>query len=269
MGNFRSSKLFKVGIIGVLFVFLIFINPYQFFDPFRQVMLGMLSPFQKVFYSTSLGMESVKDFLGSIGQLKKDNEQLLMDNQALTAQLGTLHDIEKENATLREQLDLIPRNQYDLVAASVISQDPNGLENWLEIDKGSNDGILSGMPVIVSKGIMIGRVQEVSANSCKITLLTNPKSTINVMDVESGAKGVVKGEYGLGIIFDMILQTDSIQVGNSVVTSGIGGDIPRGLFVGTVQEVHPSEDHLFQQAVVTAPVQVSKLQFVFVVKGAK
>ena len=87
--------------------------------------------------------------------------------------------------------------------------------------------------------------------------------------VQTGAKGVIKGEYGLGLIFDMILQTDSIQSGDEIVTSGIGGQLPRGLLVGTVQNVHASDDHLFQQATVVSPLQISKLQFVFVVVGNK
>ena len=68
---------------------------------------------------------------------------------------------------------------------------------------------------------------------------------------------------------DMILQTDSIQPGDEVVTSGIGGNMPRGLFVGTIQEVHQSDDHLFQQAVVSTPIHVAKLQTVFVVTEKK
>jgi rod shape-determining protein MreC len=180
-----------------------------------------------------------------------------------------VNDIKNENAFLREQLNLLPRDQYNLVSAFVVSQDPNETGNWLEIDKGSNDGITVGMPVIVSKGILIGRVQQVNSGSSQISLLTNPKSTINIMDVASGAKGVAKGEYGLGIIFDMVLQTDSINVGDSVVTSGVGSEIPRGLYIGTIQEIHQSDDHLFQQAVLTAPLQVSKLQMVFVIKNSK
>lgn len=151
----------------------------------------------------------------------------------------------------------------------MVSADPNGTGNWIEIDKGSYDGVKEGMPVIVSKGVLIGRVQEIGFKNSKIILLTNPKSMVNVMTLENGTKGVVRGEYGLGIIFDMILQADTIKTGDGVVTSGVGGDIPRGLFVGSVQEIHPSGDHLFQQAVVIAPIQTSKLQMVFVVRDSK
>jgi rod shape-determining protein MreC len=269
MQKFTSTKLFKIISIAALFVLLIFINPQFIFSPVRSGLTLALTPFQKVFYSISLGFENTKEFLGSIGQLKNENGKLIKDNQNLLAENSLLRDVKNENVLLREQLGMLPRDQYDLIASFVVSQDPNGTGNWIEIDKGNSDGIKTGMSVIVSKGVLIGRVQEVGAKSSKIILLTNPKSTVNVMTLENGTKGVVRGEYGLGIIFDMILQADAIEAGDNVITSGVGGDIPRGLYVGAVQEVHPSDDQLFQQATVTAPLQVSKLQMVFVIKGNK
>jgi rod shape-determining protein MreC len=269
MPKFTSTKLFKITVIAIIFIGLIFLNPGSIFYPVRSGFTSALAPFQKFFYSMSVGFDNAKEFIASIGQLKNENEQLRKDNQALLAENVMLGDMKNENTTLREQLDLLPRDKYDLIPAFLISQDPNGTGNWLEIDKGSSDGIAVGMPVIVSKGIFVGRIQEVSEKSSKIILLTNPKSMVNVMTIENSAKGVVRGEYGLGIIFDMVLQTDSINVGDNVITSGVGGEIPRGLFVGTIQEVHQSDDHLFQQAVLTAPLQISKLQMVFVIKNSK
>ncbi|EKD58550.1 MAG: hypothetical protein ACD_56C00103G0004 [uncultured bacterium] len=269
MQGITSKKIFKVSIIAAILVVLMIANPNGFFSPFRSAITMMLSPFQKVFYSAAVGMEQTSDFIGSIGELKRENANLIKENQQLVSEIATLRDVENENVTLREQLKLLPRDHYDLVAAFVVSQDPNSMGNWLEINKGSSDGIEKGDSVIVSKGILIGRVQEVGPQTAKVVLLTNPTSTVNVVSLKNGTKGVAKGEYGLGIIFDMILQTDAIEVGDDVITSGIGGDIPKGLYVGTVQEVHPSDDHLFQQAVITPPVQASKLQILFVIKNIK
>lgn len=269
MQQFAKTKFFKVFIIAALLGLLVFMNPRGFFNPLRSGLSFFLLPFQKVFYSVSVGIGETRDFLGSIGQLKKENKELFMKNQDLMVESVKAHDLQNENDMLREQLNLLPRNQYDLVASFVVSQDPNGTGNWLEIDKGKNDGIEEGMAVIFSKGILVGRIREVNDRTSKVILLTNPKSTVNVMTSENGSKGIIKGEYGLGIIFDMILQTDSVQIGDSVITSGVGGQIPRGLYIGTIQEVHPSEDHLFQQAVITTPLQISKLQTVFVVRGEK
>lgn len=269
MQAFFKKKLFKVVVIGVLLLVVIAAQPDGFFSPGRSFFMTILSPFQKVSHSIALGFDNAREFVGSIGNLKRENEQLIKEKQLLLSENSMLQSVSDENVVLRQQLDLLPRDRFDLISSFVVSQDPNGMGNWLEIDKGSGSGVSKGDSVIVSKGILVGRVQEVNASTAKVVLLTNPESTVNVATLKNNTKGVAKGEYGLGIIFDMILQTDAINVGDDVVTSGIGGEIPRGLYVGKVQEIHPSDDHLFQQAVITSPVEASKLQMLFVIKDVK
>ena len=269
MQRFVTTKLFKVLLIALFFAGLMFLNPSRFFNPFRSGLAIIVSPFQKTFYSFSVGYENTREFISSIGQLKKQNAQLVKENLDLLSENAILQDAENENNLLRQQFDMLPRERFDLAAAFIVGQDPNGMGNWLEINKGSDDGLKIGMSVIISRGILIGRLQEVSTKTSKVILLTNPESNINVMASQSGAKGIARGEYGLGIIFDMILQTDSVQIGDSVLTSGVGGEIPKGLYIGKVQELHSSQDHLFRQAVVTAPLQIPKLQMAFVIIGSK
>lgn len=269
MQQFVKTKLFKVFFIASILTMLIFANPYEASSPFRGVVTSVILPFQKVFYALSFGFGNIREFLGSIGQLKNENEKLIGEKRELLARNAMLSNIESENKNLREQLELLPRDKYELIAANIIGQDPHGMGNWIEIDKGSDDGISVGMSVIVSQGVLLGRIQEVHGSSSKIILLTNSKSTVNAMTADNGTKGVVKGEYGLGIILDMVLQTDLIEIGDEVVTSGVGGEFPNGFFIGVIQEIHNSDDNLFQQAVVSSPVQVSKLQMVFVAKKEK
>lgn len=269
MQKLYLTKLFKVIVFSLLLLFLISLNPKGYFDAPRRVVLSILLPFQKIGYSFSMGYQNVADFVSSIGQLKDENHRLRSENIELLARNAMLNDAQNENVVLREQLELLPRSQYELIASNVVSQDPNGLGNWIEIDRGSDDGVEVGMSVIVSKGVLIGRVQEVNAGNAKVMLLTNSKNTINATTAEKGARGIVKGEYGLSIVLDMVLQTDEINVGDNVVSVGAGGEIPRGLFIGTVQEVHNSEDNLFQQAIIASPLQVSKLHTVFVIQKNK
>ncbi len=269
MRRLTSTRIFKVTFIAIFFGLLILVNPKGALNPVRNVFLDVLAPLKRITYTISASIEGVGEFVGSVGQLKKENEKLLSENQGLLGERTMLADMRNENDDLRSQLELLPRNQYKLLSATIISQDPNGMGNWMEIDKGSEDGLTEGMPVVVSKSVLVGRIGDVTPRSAKVVLLTNPKSVVSVATTQTGAKGVIRGEYGLGIIFDMILQTDSVQSGNEVVTSGIGSQMPRGLFVGTVQDVHPSSDHLFQQAGVISPIQISKLQFVFVIIGNK
>ncbi|HAV11519.1 MAG TPA: rod shape-determining protein MreC [Candidatus Moranbacteria bacterium] len=269
MKKFSSRKLFKTLAVVVIFGLLVFFNPQGFFNPFRAVFSQIAYPFETFSYSVSYKFRDMRDFLVSIGELKDENRRFIGENQALLAENAKLRDMERENAFLREQVGLLPRDKFDLEATFVISGDSQGAGNWLEINKGSDNGVREGMAVVVSKGILIGKVQQVFSNRSRVMLLSNPKSAVGIAVSQSGAKGIVKGEYGLGIVADSILQTDSVSIGNEVVTTGAGSDVPRGLLVGTVQQVRPSSDHLFQQAAISSPVDVSKLEAVFVIKANK
>lgn len=269
MQKFSQTKFFKVLVVVIFFWLLILFVPVSFFQPLRSTALFLAAPFQKVLYFISVKTAQTGDFVFSIGQLKNDNENLIRENQSLLAENARLADVEKENKFLREQLNFLPKERFEFIPAAIISQDSQNLGNWMEIDKGSEDGLAEGMPVVVSKGVLIGRLQDVYAHNAKVILLTNPKSAVNGVAGENGTKGIIKGEYGLGIMYDMVLQTDSLQIGDDIITSGISGSLPRGLYVGKIQEIHPSNDHLFQQATVASPVQIAKLQFVFVIKNSK
>lgn len=264
--NFFLTKLFKVCVIIVVFGLLVFFNPVGVFNPAKAIIIGISYPFQNFFYFISYEFSKSKDFLFSISDLKKENEKLIEENQKIIAEVALLKDIKKENDILREQISLIPRKKLNLESAEVINQDYFGSGNWITIDRGSSTGITRGMPVIVSGGVLVGRVDEVFPTVAKVTLITNPQSSVNAAISESEAKGIVRGKYGLGIIFDMVLQTDLIKTGDEVVTSGIGGDMPKGLLIGKIQEVHPSEDRLFQQATIIPAIKFPKLRVVFVIK---
>lgn len=269
MKKFSSRKLFKVLIVVTIFGLLIFFNPRGFFNPIGIGFRKMTYPFEKISYSISHKVKEWNGFIFSISDMKKENAELLKEKHELLSENARLHDIERENIFLRGQVDILPREKFNLQAAYIISQDPQGLGNSIEINKGKKDGVENGMSVIVSNGIMIGKVDKSFNDKSLITLLTNPKSAVSVIVSQSGAKGLVRGEYGLGIIADSILQTDAVSVGNEIVTSGVGSEVPGGLLVGIVQEIRSSEDHLFRQAVVSSPVNVSNLEIVFVVRGVK
>jgi len=265
--QFFSSKISKVILVGAVFGLLVFLNPNNFFNPIRSALFFVTSPLQKgisgIFYTFKGG----GDFISSIWKLKTDNEQLLKNNYDLQSKLITMKELEKENNFLREQAGLLPRDKFVMQAASIVGRDSYNLGNWIQIDKGERDGLQKDMPVIIGNGIMIGKVNEVNYSTAKVILITNPESIVNSLDVETEAKGVVKGEFGLGIRLDMVLPTETITVGDAVATSGLGNQTPRGLLIGNISEVKMSSDGLFQQAVLSSPIDFSKLYQVFIIKS--
>lgn len=265
--KYLTSKTVKLVIAIIICAGLIFFNPKGIFNPMRGFFLRISLPFQKVLYGSSQRFSETVSFLASISEIRKDNADLSRENNALSAQIAELRQLENENKTLREQLDLLPQDKFSLTGGFVVGQDPQGSESWIILDKGERDGILPGMAVIVSNGILVGKVDEVYVTSSKINLLSGSNNLINVTDLETGAKGIVRGEYGLGLVMDMVTQSDVLNIGDTIITSGLGGNIPRGLLVGKIKEVKVSDDRLFQKAVVAPRIKYSTLDVVFVVKN--
>ncbi len=261
-----TKKTWRLLFWVIVILCLIFLGARGMSNKFKGATLSVVQPFSKTFRIFSGGVSGFFRFLGSIGDLKEENERLIKENNRLLADNALLSDIESENRELRSELELAPRKKYNLEASFVTAQDPQGLGNYLIIDKGANKGIKDGMPVIVSSGILTGRVIEVYPQSAKVVLITDPSSVVNAEVEDSEAKGIIKGEYGLGIVMDMIPQNKVIKEGDRVITSGLGGEMPRGLYVGEVSNVGQSEDKLFQQASIVSPVDFSSLKIVFVIK---
>lgn len=264
--NIESRKIFKTAVIIVFFIFLIIINPYSFFNKIRGAFLGATYPLQKVFSVSADKVYSFSEAISSIGKFKGENEYLMRENLRLKSENIKSEDVIRENDDLRKQLDLLPREKFKLTVSNIIGRDLRKGNSWIIIDKGSKDGIEKDMPVIVSDGVLIGKIEDVFYAHSRVTPIISPTSNINAATVETGAIGTVNGKYGLGIILDMVLQTDYLKVGDSVITSEISQSIPRGLLIGTIRDVYPSEGHLFQRAIISSPIDFFKLRFVSVIK---
>ncbi|HLN19135.1 MAG TPA: rod shape-determining protein MreC, partial [Patescibacteria group bacterium] len=264
--KFLSPKLIKLLATTILCLLLVFLNPKGIFSPVKSIFWSISYPFQKTFYILSKKVQGTFDFLDSISDLKKENENLFRENNQLLAELAGLKDTKRINEDLENQLKLAPKGKFDLEAARVIGQDPQKLGSWIMIDKGSLQGVATEMPVIVSDGILIGKISEVYPNSSQVELLTSADSSINALDLETNAKGLIKGEYSLGIVLDMVEQSEILNVGDTVITSGLGSNIGRGLYIGTIVQIKTTEDRLFQEAIVSPRIKYSKLETVFVIK---
>jgi rod shape-determining protein MreC len=264
--GFISRKNLRFIFVVIILIVVLFISSRGADNPVKGVLLGASSPFLKTFRIFAGGFQGLFHFLGSIGDLKNENQDLMEKNKGLLAEGARLKDVEKENEALRKELGLIPKNRYELEASFIIAQDPQGLGNFFIIDKGENKGIKTEMPVIVSNGILVGKVTEVYPNSAKILLLTDQNSSVNAEVTDSGARGIIKGVYGLGVMMDMISQAEVIKEGDEVITSGLSNETPRGLYIGKIGQAGQSGDKLFQQADIILPVDLSALRVVFVIK---
>jgi rod shape-determining protein MreC len=184
--------------------------------------------------------------------------------------------LERENEELREiqgeyqlLLDLFNRARqqpdFTRLTAAVIGQDTSPSLRSIIIDKGSEDGIVVGMPVESARGL-VGQVFRTTGNSAQVVLISDNASSIPARLGSSRATGLLRGG-GLGgsVSIDWIDLQYEIAIGEVVLTSGLGGKFPQDMVIGRVIEVQRNEAELFQRAIVQPVVEFDALEIVFVI----
>lgn len=193
--------------------------------------------------------------------------KLLQDKYSnLLQDVARLKLLEQENEIFRENLEFFEERLVDkkFVTSRIIGK---SLDNSavVFIDKGSNDGILENLPVIASKGIMIGKVVSVSLRRSKVVLASDETSLIagTILNNEK-TTNLVSGKFGLSLEIELIPQNEKVVENDIVITSGLEENIPRGLLIGEVREVRSSLNSLFQSAIVQPAVSYTTLSIVSV-----
>jgi len=211
---------------------------------------------------------AVQDFLTAprdMASLRQRNTELEAEVSELQAQVIQLQQQVGETQVLAALVDFAqanPDNRYR--GAAVIGRDPSPFLHYVIINRGSNDGIRRGMPVVTNQGL-VGRIDAVIADAARVQLITDPASTVNVRlqnaEVDATLSGSVTGDVAL----DLIPQDATIQAGDLVLTSGLGGGYPPDLIVGQVVNIRTRDFDLFQQATVQPVVDFNRLQIVLII----
>jgi rod shape-determining protein MreC len=155
-----------------------------------------------------------------------------------------------------------PESRY--VAARVVGQDISPFIRSVWIDRGSDNGLQQGMPVVTERGL-VGRVAEVYSTTARIQLITDPQSLVNVRLQTSRADGALQAQLNGELWVDAIDQTASVTPGELVLTSGLGGAFPADIPVGQILTVRKRDYELFQQAVVQPSAELEDLLVVLVI----
>ncbi len=241
---------------------------------------GYFSSASNVFTSSLITVQTwfssrfvaLQDFLTAprdIASLRQRNTELESEVSELQAQVIQLQQQVGQTQILASLVDFAranPENQYK--AAAVIGRDPSPFLQYVIINRGSNDGILRGMPVVTDQGL-VGRVDAVIADAARVQLITDPASNVNIhlqnAQVDASLVGSVTGDISL----DLIPQDAVVQVGDLAITSGLGGGYPPDLIVGQVVNVRKRDFDLFQQATIQPVVDFNRLQIVLIIVNFK
>ena len=231
----------------------------------------MIMPFQKGYDGLQGGVKKLWAGFTELGDLREElqkTREKLHDYESIADDVG---EISRENEKLRKLLEFKSRVEYDSIAASIISKDPDNWFRTLVINRGSNDGIKVNMPVIgyhAGQKAVVGKISEVKGSVSRIVPIISTDIKIGVKLQKSGYPGLLRGysQNSESCIVDFISRSANIKFNDIIVTSGQGGVFPPGLFVGKIKKIVAMESSAYQSALVSPILDYSLIDKVFVIK---
>ena len=263
-----EKKLFPKAIILIIFIIVLgFLNYKGVLDPFKNLVARLvLSGSGEVRTGTVNTQNKLAAFF-SLSEILKENEK----NQELELKVQTLEQgknaLAQENESLRNQLNLLPQDKFKLIGLDVIGQDPDAPQEFILVNKGEQEGIKKGQPIIFADRVLVGRVYETMPHQAKILLTVSPLSVLSAELAKEQVAGIAKGQYNLEIGLNLIPNQTPLNPEDLIVTSGNNHEFPAGLLIGKVKTVSQSADGLFQQAIIKPFYTASDLKVVFAIES--
>ena len=229
-----------------------------------------ISPFISAQSWLSQRYLAFSDFFNSprdMATLRTENARLESQVAMLQSEIVALQERMAQSDILYTLLDFARSNpEHEYIAATVIGREVSPYLQYIIIDKGSNDGLRHGMPVVTQQGL-VGRIDALISDAARIHLITDCFSVDNVKLQTAQVEGLVRGSITGEINMDMVPVGTEVEVGDVIMTSGLGGTYPPNIFVGQILTMQSRENVLFQTSSIQTVVDFSSLSAVLVIKN--
>ena len=227
---------------------------------------GAVSPLRIVGGSIESATSTVGDTVDNITADQSTLSGLREYNEQLVQQYSQMEEYKQEAQRLQKLLDLKDTYQIEGTGARVIGRSSEAWSQTVIINKGSDDGVSTGQTVMGTSGV-VGQIVSTSSHTATVRLLTDPQSGAAAMVQSSRAEGLLRGSL-VGLLYLEDLDADAeVNVGDVIVTSGLGGSYARGLIIGTVVKVDAQQGDTSRRAVVSPNDAISTLEDVLVVSS--
>jgi rod shape-determining protein MreC len=205
----------------------------------RKWVLRAESPFLNISSSVSGSINKIWHDYFWLRGAREENQRLQNSLQQLSIRANRLEEVRQENIRLRQLLALNESIPFEALGARVVGRTPNYMSNVVYIDRGGADGVTVNAPVLSGSGI-IGRTVLVTGHTAQVQLITNADASVGAMVDRTRSPGVLRGSGDPLLDMNYISNTEQINIGDLVVTSGLDGIFPKGLPIGKVVDSRKS-----------------------------
>lgn len=258
-GPSAQHRLVLVLCCSMLLIF--FDHKMHSFDTVRGYLQSMVSPLQYVANAPKQMMNWAVENLATRKLLVEENQyyksqQLLFNEQAM--QLDILR---SENARLRSLLASPVRPEVRKMVAEILAVDTDPYSHQILINKGLNDNVYEGQPVIDDLGV-VGQVLHAGATNSRILLISDVSHAIPLRIQRNGVRVIASGSGNISrLIVNHVPHSTDIVEGDVLVTSGLGGKFPEGYPVAQVVFVQKDETRAFAQVIAKPIAQIDRLRY--------
>jgi len=228
-------------------------------------------PVQVAVGSVARDVSSIATTIAEIDRLRQENAELRQENDRLTAESRSAAELRRENDQLTALLQLRSGLSYETLAVSVIARESSEARRAIVIDRGSDDGLASGMVVIAGGGSLVGRIADVGPTFAHVVLISDATSTVIGQLLSTTYTGKVIGQLGGALVMQDVDAAAKVTNGEEVFTAGIelqGGirsPYPKGLLIGRVVDVTRDPNEVVQTAFLEPAAPLDRLEFLLVI----
>jgi rod shape-determining protein MreC len=227
----------------------------------------IVSPFQKVSTFLIKTVHGVFQNYVVLVHLQRENLLLKQKIAELERENHQMKEMAYANERFQRLLQFREKISPPVIVAEVIGGDPSSWFKSITLNKGEKEGIRKGMVVIAPEGV-VGQILKTAPYHSTVLLITDYSSAIDAIVQRTRAKAIVEGRGENRCQLKYLLRSEDVIVGDVAITSGLGGNFPKGLMVGEIRKVEKKEHGIFQYAELIPSVDLTKLEEVLVIPEA-
>ena len=234
-------------------------------DDFRSALTSFLTPFKEVVQLPGLFIENSAGYFISKKNLNEEIQRLTKENQLLQLDASRMEEMRQENENLRHLVSALAATTDHVVTTEVIGRPADPFSRRIQIAAGALDGVQVGMPVIGPFGVL-GQVSRTVSHQSEVTLISDHKSRISVINNRTGQIFLLAGTGDSGLLTVAFAQPSAdLQPGDELVTSGLDHLYPKAVLTAIVKSSTYVPGEAYRRVEATAAADLTDVQFATVV----
>lgn len=260
-----KTKIVNNFLVGVLAIYGISQKNFQLDEPtlFEKIVTEIISPVQEGITSSKQNLTSLWENYLMIVNTAKENEALRKEISSLESDLFSVEEIRKENLRLKQLLNYSDELSHQKILAQVVGWDSANEFKVIRINKGTQQGIRVMSPVITNQGL-VGYVYRATPNYADVLTILDQNNRVDVLVERTRTHGIVEGVFNFKCALKYVMRNESVEVGDKLLTAGVGGIYPKGIKVGMITEIEQEDFGMTLNIEVVPSVDFDKLEEVIV-----